>query len=109
MERFAQTAESIAGTSGKLAKTSLVAGYLRSLSASDASIAAVFLSGRPFPSYVEATLQVGGALLWRVIAELSGKSEPELSEIYRRRGDAGAVAADALPPRTESLLSLADV
>jgi len=96
MLRFAETAESIAGTSGKLAKTGMVADYLRSLPVSEAAIAAIFLSGRPFPSYSEATLQVGGALLWRVIADLSGKSEAQLSEIYRRHGDAGGVAAEAL-------------
>src|ERR1700685_4628671 len=109
MLRFAQTAESIAATNSKLAKTALVADYFRALPVSEAAVAAIFLSGQPFPSYVEATLQVGGALLWRVIAELSGKSEPELSAIYRTRGDAGAVAADALPAKAESLISLADV
>ena len=109
MLRFAQTAESIAATNSKLIKTALVADYLRGLTVSEAAVAAIFLSGRPFPSYVEATLQVGGALLWRVIAELSGKSEHELSEIYRRRGDAGSVAADALPAKAGSLVSLSDV
>jgi len=109
MLRFAQTAESIAATNSKLVKTALVADYLRGLPVSEAAVAAIFLSGRPFPSYVEATLQVGGALLWRVIAELSGKSEHELSEIYRRRGDAGSVAADALPAKAGSLVSLSDV
>jgi len=106
MLRFVQTAESIAATNSKLAKTALVAEYFRSLPAPEAAIAAIFFSGQPFPSYEEATLQVGGAMLWRVIADLSGKSERELSEIYRSRGDAGAVAADALPARDESSLSL---
>jgi len=96
MLRFAQTAEAIAATTGKLAKTALVAGYLRSVPASEASIAAVFFSGTPFARYVEATLQVGGALLWQAISDLSGKSERELSALYRRHGDAGAVAADAV-------------
>jgi DNA ligase 1 len=109
MLRFAQTAESIAATNGKLVKTALVADYFRLLSVSDAALAAIFLSGQPFPSHVEATLQVGGTLLWRVIAELSGKSEPQLSAIYHTRGDAGAVAADALPAKAESLISLSDV
>jgi DNA ligase 1 len=109
MQRFAQTAESIAATSSKLAKTALVADYFRSLPVSEAAIAAVFLSGRPFASYVEATLQVGGSLLWRVIANVSGKSESELSEIYRRRGDAGSVAAEALPERAGSHISLPEV
>ncbi len=103
---FARTCDAIAATTKKLEKTALVAAYLRSSPLGEAAIAAIFLSGRPFPAYEEATLQVGGALLWRVIGELSGKTEHELSEIYRRHGDAGSVAAEALPARPESGLSL---
>ncbi len=106
---FARTCEAIAATSKKLEKTALVADYLRSLSMSEAAIAAIFLSGRPFPAYEETTLQVGGALLWRVIAELSGKSENELSEIYRKHGDAGAVAAEALSEKAANDLFLSQV
>lgn len=109
MLRFAQTAESIAATSGKLAKTALVAKYFQSLSVQDAAIAAIFFSGHPFAAYAETTLQVGASLLWRVIAELSGKSENELTEIYRQRGDAGSVAADALPTQAKVALRLTDI
>jgi DNA ligase-1 len=111
MLHFAQTCEAVAATTKKLEKTALVAAYLqwlRTMSLDDAAAAAVFLSGRPFPAYEEATLQVGGALLWRVIGELSGKSDHELTEIYRRHGDAGEVAAEALPNRPESRLSLGE-
>ncbi|MGA7293027.1 MAG: ATP-dependent DNA ligase, partial [Terriglobales bacterium] len=108
---FVQTCEAIAATTKKLQKTALVADYLRKLTLSqnsapndssldEAATAAIFLSGRPFAAYQETTLQVGGALLWRVIAELSGKSEIELTEIYRKHGDAGSVAAEALAART---------
>jgi DNA ligase-1 len=48
-------------------------------------------------------------VLWRVISGLSGKAEPELTEIYRRLGDAGSVAAEALPAKPDSCLSLAEV
>jgi DNA ligase 1 len=110
---FAQTCDAIAATPKKLEKTALVAAYLRSslqaMLPSEAATAAIFLSGRPFPAYEETTLQVGGALLWRVISELSGKSEPELTEIYRKHGDAGSVAAEALPARPESGLALSEV
>ncbi len=113
MLHFAETCDAIAGTTRKLEKTALVAAYLKSLLRTmpldEAATAAIFLSGRPFPAYEEATLQVGGALLWRVIAELSGKSESELSDIYRTHGDAGSVAAEALPERPESSLSLTAV
>src|SRR3979490_691441 len=110
---FARTCDAIAATTKKLEKTARVAAYLRSslqsLPVSEAAIAAIFLSGRPFPAYEEATLQVGGALLWRVITELSGKSEAELSQIYKRHGDAGAVAAEALPDTSKSTLSLTEI
>jgi DNA ligase-1 len=109
MLRFSRTCDAIAATTKKLEKTALVAGYLRALPLSEAAIAAVFLSGRPFPAHEEATLQVGGALLWRVIAELSGKSDHELTEIYRKHGDGGSVAAEALPQRPESGVLLTEV
>src|SRR5271163_1527476 len=117
MLQFAQTAAAIAATTKKLEKTALVAQYLQSLlrdqsgtvSLEEAATAAIFLSGRPFAANDETTLQVGGALLWRVISELSGKSEHELTEIYREHGDAGSVAAEALPARPASGLSLTGV
>ncbi len=109
MLRFAQTCEAIAATTKKLEKTALVAEYLKTLTPDDAAIAAIFLSGRPFAAYKETTLQVGGSLLWRVIGELSGKSENELTEIYRQHGDGGSVAAAALPSKPAASLSLAAV
>jgi ATP-dependent DNA ligase I len=113
MLRFAETSDAIAATTKKLEKTALVAAYLKSLLGTmplnEASTAAIFLSGRPFPAYEERTLQVGGALLWQVISELSGKSEHELTEIYRKHGDAGSVAAEALPPKSPSGLMLSSV
>lgn len=109
MLRFAQICEAVAATSKKLEKTSIVADYLRSLPASEAALAAIFLSGRPFAAYQETTLQVGGSLLWRTISELSGTSEQELTESYRRHGDAGSVAAEVLPKARQPTLSLAGV
>jgi DNA ligase-1 len=101
MLKFAQTCDAIAATTKKLVKTALVASYLRDVALDEAATAVIFLSGRPFPAYEEATLQVGGALLWRVITELSGKSEGELSQIYKRHGDTGSVAAEALADSME--------
>jgi DNA ligase 1 len=106
---FARTCEAVAATTKKLEKTALVAAYLRSSPPDEAAIAAVFFSGRPFAAYDEATLQIGGALLWRVIGELSQKSERELTEIYRKYGDAGSVAAETLPEKAKAVLSLIEV
>jgi DNA ligase-1 len=99
MIRLAEACERIAATTKKLEKTSIVAEYFEASTPEEASVSAVFLSGRPFPVWEEATLQVGGRVLWRIVAELSGKSEAELTAVYRKRGDLGAVAGDVLPDR----------
>ncbi len=103
MRKFAETCEAIAATTKKLQKTAIVAEYLNSCSIDEAEISAIFLSGKPFPAWEETTLQVGGTLLWRIIAELSGKSEEVLTAAYRRAGDLGAVAADVLPEHAGGL------
>lgn len=109
MRRFAETAEQIADTTKKLQKTALVAEYLKSISIEQAAQAAVFLSGRPFPVWEETTLQVGGSLLWRLVAELSGKTEKELRAAYQKYGDLGAVAGAVLPPAATQDLGVAEV
>ena len=106
MRKFAETCEAIGATSKKLEKTGIVAGYLQSSPIEEAAVAAVFFSGRPFPVWEETTLQVGGTLLWRLVGELSGRSEAELREAYRRRGDLGAVAGDVLPERANAPASV---
>ena len=97
MIKLAEAAERIAGTTKKLEKTAIVADYLKSCTPEVASVSVVFLSGRSFPVWEETMLQVGGALLWRIVAELSGKSEAELTASYRQLGDLGAVAGAVLP------------
>jgi DNA ligase 1 len=96
---FASTCEAAAGTTKKLQKTALVAEFLRSHTVEEAAAAAVFFSGRAFPASEETTMQVGGSLLWGIIAEISGKSDSELTAAYRKFGDLGAVAAEVLPER----------
>jgi DNA ligase-1 len=97
MRKFAETADRIGATTKKLEKTALLADYLESLPPHEAAIAAIFFSGRPFPMWEETTLQVGGSLLWRLVQELSEKTEEELTAAYRKYGDLGAVAGAVLP------------
>jgi len=101
MRKFAEASEHIAGTTKKLEKVAIVADYLKSISTDQASVAAIFLSGTPFPAWEETTLQVGGRLLWQVIEGLSGKSSQELTAAYRKQGDLGAAAAEVLPSRAK--------
>ncbi len=109
MQNLAQTCEAIAATTKKLEKTAIVADYLKSCPTDEAAVSAVFLSGRAFPAWEEVTLQVGSALLWRVVAELSGQNEAGLTAAYRKHGDLGAVAAEVLQARTEEDVDVLEV
>jgi ATP-dependent DNA ligase len=109
MRKLAETCEAIAATTKKLQKTAIVADYFKSRTIDEAVVSAVFLSGRAFPAWEETTLQVGGSLLWRAVAELSGKDEAELTVAYRRHGDLGAVAGEVLPETSRQGLSVLEV
>jgi len=109
MLRFAQTCEAIAATPKKLQKTALVADYLKSRTTDEAAVSAVFLSGRAFAAWEETVLQMGGSLLWRVVADLSGRDESSLTAVYRKHGDLGAVAGEVLPERSGQGLVILEV
>jgi ATP-dependent DNA ligase I len=109
MRRLAETCEAVAATTKKLQKTATVADYLKSRTADEAAVSAVFLSGRAFPAWEETTLQVGGSLLWRVVVELSGKDQAALTAAYRKHGDLGAVAGEVLPERSGQGLGVLEV
>src|SRR5947207_5374389 len=110
MLQFSQTCERIAATTKKLEKTAIVADYLKSRILDEATISAIFLSGRPFPVWEETTLQVGGTMLWHTVAELAGKNDKDLTAAYRKLGDLGAVAGEVLPERkTKTTLNILDV
>jgi DNA ligase-1 len=109
MRKLAEACERIAGTTKNLEKVSIVADYLRSRTMEEAAVSAIFLSGRPFPMWQEATLQVGRSLLWRIVQELSGKSQQELTAAYRKLGDLGAVAGEILRSHEGSDVSAIEV
>src|SRR6266542_2548507 len=96
MDRLAAAAEAIASTSKKTEKVRILGDYLRLRTPEEVAISAVFLCGRPFPAHEETTLQVGGALLWRVILDVSAGREASLAAAYRKHGDLGAAAGDVL-------------
>ena len=109
MQKLAEICEAVAATTKKLLKTAIVADYLKSRDLDEAAVSAVFLSGKAFPAWEETTLQVGGSLLWRVVAELSGKDEAALTAAYRKHGDLGAVAGEVLAERSEQGLRVLEV
>jgi len=111
MQQFAQICEAVAATTKKTEKVRLVADYFLGRPPGEAALAAVFLSGRAFPAWEERTLQVGGALLWRIVTEISRKSEAALRAAYRKYGDMGSAAAEVLAETApgRSTLSINDL
>jgi DNA ligase-1 len=109
-EPFAELCERLAATAGKLEKRSLMAGYLHPLPVPEAGLAALYLSGAAFPETDSRDLNVGGSLLSRVLAKLSGASQPVMHAAYLRHGDLGGAAQDLLAARkVPAALLLADV
>ena len=111
MQRLASIAEAIGATTRKTEKTRLLAEYFGSCRIEEAAVSATFLSGRPFPAWEEATLNVGGALIWQVLKELTGKPDSALTAAYRKHGDLGSATYDLLLPkaRARSKLTVVEV
>jgi len=107
MLRFAQLCEEVAKTTRKLEKRRLVAEYFCGQPEQTASQAAIFLSGEVYPAFSEHTLNVGGSTVWRAVQQLTGASEQEMAEAYRRHGDLGSATHDLWPTEfTGSVLTL---
>jgi DNA ligase 1 len=96
MRSFVQLADAVGATSKKLEKLRLISEFLKSLSTTDAALAARFLSAHPFAGYDERTLGVGGRTLSRLIAEAAGRTGENLSATYLKHGDLGDMAQELL-------------
>jgi DNA ligase 1 len=110
LAQFVELCERLAATGSKLQKRALMAEYLRELPVPEAGLAALYLAGAPFAETDGRELKVGGALLSRVLAQLSGASQPAMHAAYLRHGDLGGAARDLLETRsTVPTLTLPDV
>jgi DNA ligase-1 len=98
-EPFAELCQRLASTGSKLQKRALMAEYLRALPVHEAGLAALYLAGVPFPETDGRELNVGGALLSRVLAQLSGANQATMHAAYLRHGDLGGAAEDLLQAR----------
>ena len=118
LERFAQVAESVAGTTKKLEKAAAIAAYFRELDDRDLARAARYFSGHQFALADERTTNVGGSIISNALSEATGFSIEDLLPKYVRLGDAGEAAFEAvrearhgyLPPtitlnETESIIA----
>jgi DNA ligase-1 len=114
MRRWSEIAEQVGATTRTSAKTAILAGYLRTLSADELPIAAVFLTGRPFPEADQRTVGVGWSGLAAVVLRVAGAPGDALREAYDRSSDISTAVGEVLAaaghaPDPGAEPSLADV
>ena len=90
MIEFAHVGAAVGATTATLEKTRTLGAYLRALEGdSDLRQAAIFMSGRAFGPSKRVTLGLGWRALNKVVATISGRSDAELGEIFRKHSDLG--------------------
>ena len=96
--QLAQLADELAATGSKLKKRAAIAGALLAARAAgddhDAGLFALYLSGEAFSEADTRKLNVGGAMLSKVVRELARPTEAQFAAAWRRHGDLGAAAGD---------------
>src|SRR5262245_37000122 len=96
MHRWSELAERVAATTRTSEKTSLLADYLHDLDPAELRVAAVFLSGRPFPEADQRATGLGWATIAAVVAAVAGTPAGALGAAYDRSSDLGVAVADVL-------------
>lgn len=100
LDRFAQIADQLKASGGKLDKIALLAGYLAELPAEDAALAALYFTGRPFPQTESRTLNFGWSVIKRALLNVTGLNEGDYRRAYLRYSDSGDTAEAILASRT---------
>ena len=99
--QFANVGESIAATAAKLEKVRLLAEYLRALNSEQLPIVTTYLTGRAFAQSDLRTLQVGWAVIYRVLLAATKISDAEFHRIAASHGDLGKTTFEVLEGRTK--------
>lgn len=112
LTRFAEVADAIAGASGKLEKTRLLAELFRELSDDDLYPAVLYFTGAAFARSSGRVLQVGFAALQAATLAVAGADPEEFAREFLRWSDVGDTVAALYGDRSPlgaTGLSLADL
>ncbi len=93
---FATLCDALTATTKKLEKRALIADWLKTLTVDDAARSALYLAGQAFAETDPRVLNLGGAILSKALAQLSGANQAAMRTAYLRHGDLGAAAVDLL-------------
>ena len=96
MRRWSETAERVAATTKTSEKTTILASYLAGLTSEELRVAAVFLTGRPFPEADQRSLGIGWSGLAGAVLRLAGVPDDTLSAAYDRSSDIATAVTEVL-------------
>jgi DNA ligase-1 len=96
MRRWSEVADRVAATTRTSEKTAVLAAYLATLDPADLPVAAVFLTGRPFPDTDPRTIGIGWAGLTAAVRAVAGADEDAIRRAYDRTSDVAASVRDVL-------------
>jgi DNA ligase-1 len=96
MRGWSELAERVAATTRTSEKTALLAEYFRNLAPSELTVAAVFLTGRPFAEADQRAAGLGWSAIATAVAEVAGVSRADLGAAYDRHSDLGLAVQDVL-------------
>ena len=96
MRRWTETAERVASTTKTSEKTAILGEYLAGLSPDELPIAAVFLTGRPFPEADQRSIGVGWAGLGGAVLRVAGADPDAMRRAYDRSSDVATAVGEVL-------------
>jgi DNA ligase-1 len=113
LAQFATLSDSVASTSSKLKKQSLLAEYLAALDNDhDLRLAVRYLAGKVFPATDSRTLNIGGATAWDVSVSVLEIDARQFHDLVVQSGEIGEALSRAWnnsPRAAPELLTLADL
>jgi len=106
--RIAETFEQLEATQKTLEKTDILAELFTE---ADEELPHVVLlsTGTPFPAWKNMDLGVSSKTLVSIISKATGRSEDEITEIWKNEGDLGVAAEEMVEKKTQQRLMTQDI
>jgi DNA ligase-1 len=96
MRRWSEVADLVGATTKTSEKTAILADYLASLAPDELPVAAVFLTGRPFPEADGRSVGIGWAGLTGSVLRVAGADPDALRRAYDRSSDVATAVTEVL-------------
>lgn len=101
---LAELYDELESVSSKLAKTDVIAEFLKSVPSNELSEIVLLLQGRVFPSYSEYELGIATQMMIKAISKASGVSPEKVEDMLKRTGDLGLTVEQCVKTRKQSSL-----